>query len=410
MVTYPSTHGVFESEISQICALIHDAGNPTGDGSGRAWPNGFPYRFAEVVGDTAEDLLYNVTYGGTTYDPFPISVTNIDQSSEGRINELSLTVFNGDNLISAIVEDPYLSGNNTSNSVLAHVNGELVHGIDPRTVNVDPGTLPAGTQKTLLTEARAKGLNYSVDVVNLYGTANASFTRDQTLAVNGTWKRNKLDSRDLLGGVVEIKTTFANFLDYWPEYSIVTAVNGTDVTVKNSLPYRIGDTVKSSRGSTTATITAITNDTLSLSGALETGTTVADAVYIVNANADTESYLEDRFKINQLESMSEFVATFGLVSWMQYFKIAVPKRKYYKNTCQWRYKGPECQYPETGSGTIRTVSGVAITANGFFTAANEVAATATDDVCAKSFAACKLRNNSINFGGFPGVGRTIPRT
>ena len=26
MVTYPSTHGVFESEISQICALIHDAG------------------------------------------------------------------------------------------------------------------------------------------------------------------------------------------------------------------------------------------------------------------------------------------------------------------------------------------------------------------------------------------------
>ena len=26
MVTYPSTHGVFESAISEICALIHDAG------------------------------------------------------------------------------------------------------------------------------------------------------------------------------------------------------------------------------------------------------------------------------------------------------------------------------------------------------------------------------------------------
>ncbi len=26
MVTYPSTHGVFESAISQICELVHDAG------------------------------------------------------------------------------------------------------------------------------------------------------------------------------------------------------------------------------------------------------------------------------------------------------------------------------------------------------------------------------------------------
>ena len=26
MITYPSTHGVYESEISDVCALIHDAG------------------------------------------------------------------------------------------------------------------------------------------------------------------------------------------------------------------------------------------------------------------------------------------------------------------------------------------------------------------------------------------------
>jgi hypothetical protein len=31
------------------------------------------------------------------------------------------------------------------------------------------------------------------------------------------------------------------------------------------------------------------------------------------------------------------------------------------------------------------------------------------DVCAKSLAACTVRNNSIHFGGFPGVGRSIPR-
>jgi len=388
----------------------NDAGNPTGDGTGRAWPNGFPYRFAEVVGDTAEDLLYNVTYGGTSFAPFPISVTTLDQSSEGRINELTVTMFNGDNLVSTIVEDPFISGNNTSNSVLAHVNGELVHGIDPRTVNLDPFTLPAGTQRDLLIAARNQGLNYSVSIVNEYGTANASFTRDQTLAVNGTWKRNKLDSRDLLGGVVEIKTTFANFLDFWPEYSTVTFVNGTDVTVKNSLPYRIGDTVRSSRGTDTAAITAIVDDTLVLDGALTAGTTADDAVYIVNADADPESYLEDKYKINQLESLSEFVASFGLVSWLQYFKITAPKRKYYKNTCQWKYKGAECQYPESGTGTIRTVGGSTITANGYFTASNESTVNATEDVCAKSFAACRLRNNTINFGAFPGVGRSIPRS
>lgn len=388
----------------------NDAGNPTGDGTGRAWPNGFPYRFAEVVGDTAEDLLYNVTYAGTSFVPFPISVTTLDQSSEGRINELTITIFNGDNLVSTIVEDPFISGNNTSNSVLAHVNGELVHGIDPRTVDVDPDSLPAGTQRTLLTTARNQGLAYSVDIVNEYGTANASFTREQSLAVNSTWKSQKLDSRDLLGGVVEIKTTFANFLDFWPEYSTVVSASGTDVTVKNSLPYRVGDTVRSSRGTDTATITAIVDDTLVLDSALTTGTTLDDAVYIINADADPESYLEDKYKINQLESLSEFVANFGLVSWLQYFKITAPKRKYYKNTCQWKYKGVECQYPESGTGTIRTIGGSTITANGYFTASNETTVNATEDVCAKSFAACKLRNNTVNFGAFPGVGRSVPRS
>jgi phage-related protein len=388
----------------------NEAGNPTGDGEGRAWPNGFPYQFAEIIGDTAEDLLYNVTYGGTSYAPFPISITTVEQSSEGRINELTVTIFNGDNLISAIVEDPFISGNNISNSVLAHVNGELVHGIDPRTVNINPASLPAGTQRDLLTAARNQGLAYSSTIENEYGTANASFTRDQTISVNGTWRRNKLDSRDILGGVVEIKTTFANFLDHWPEYSIVTSVDTVNITVKNALPYRIGDTVRSSRGIDTGVITAIDNDTLVLDSALTVGTTADDAIYIVNADADPESYLEDKYKINQLESMSEFIASFGLVSWLQYFKITAPKRKYYKNTCQWKYKGVECQYPESGTGTIRTIGGSTITANGYFTASNESTINASEDVCAKSFAACRLRNNTINFGAFPGVGRSIPRS
>jgi hypothetical protein len=38
-----------------------------------------------------------------------------------------------------------------------------------------------------------------------------------------------------------------------------------------------------------------------------------------------------------------------------------------------------------------------------------IASRVNQDVCAKSLAACSLRNNSIHFGGFPGVGRTVPQ-
>jgi hypothetical protein len=57
------------------------------------------------------------------------------------------------------------------------------------------------------------------------GTSNASFDRTQTINVGGTWQEQKMDTRDLLGGVVEIKTTFANFLDTWPEYSLLNLLD-----------------------------------------------------------------------------------------------------------------------------------------------------------------------------------------
>lgn len=594
----------------------NEAGNPSGPGEGRSWPNGFPIRVAEVVGDTADDLLYNVTYGGVSYQPFPINISGIEQTSEGKINELSLTVFNFDNIISRLVEDPNLVGNNTSNSVMARVNGEWAYDIDPRTINKTPTQIGSAgsTERALLQAARDAGLAYSEDIVGYYGKQNAAFDYTQTEAVGGTWLRQRSDSRDLLGGVVEIKTTFANFLDHWPEHSNIISATSNSVnaivTVTNAAPYRIGDIVRSvtpttktsvgtitkivdnkdiyldrplldylpigtgdltmrgmyirpsgnrlfitgastdsvitytlnpawelstatflekksigtedgdpgslvfnSTGTrmlvaggatdnlysyqlssawnvTTATLSAsanilaltgesnsyglaidstgsnvytvgFTNDTvyqLRLStpwdittaslftsksiSAQETspwslsfssdgtsmyivgtagdditqytlteawnvatatstrtayfatfepspiahtwrpngtklyiGSSVTDNVYalnltqawnvatitssvsfanagrklyITNAEADTESYVEDKFRIDQLESLSEHVATFGLVSWLQYFKMSVPRRKYYKNTCQWVYKGPECQYPGPG--------------------------------------------------------------
>jgi phage-related protein len=371
------------------------AGNPTGEGEGRAYPNDFPLRFAEIVGDLTSDILYNVSYGGTTYIPFPINSSTISQGSEGTIEEITIDVFNVDNIITRVVEDPFLAGNNSSNSVQATVNGELVHGIDPRTV---PGTV-----------SNPDGLNFDQSIIDsVYGTSNASFTRSETLAVGGTWVEQKLDSRDLLGGVVEIKTTFANFLDFWPEYSTVQSINANVVEVYNALPYRVGDNVKSSTGDTEATIEAIAENTfLFLSNELSSNTSVGSPIYIINSDADSESYIEDTFKIDQLEKLNDSLATFNLISFLQYFKLITPKRKFYKNTCQWTYKGAECQYPGPGGGTI---PGTTLSANSNPIAANnEIAADVSGDVCGKSIQACTLRNNQIHFGGFPATGRTIPR-
>lgn len=389
----------------------NEYGNPTGQGEGQAWPTNFPIRFAEIVGDIADDLAYNVTYDGISYIPFPVNVTGIEQSSDGKINELTLSVFNVDNLISQIVENPFLAGYNSSNAVMAMVGGELVTNIDPRTVNaapIDVGDV-GSTPFTLLETARNQGLVFSQDTVDQYGYANATFNYETTAEVNGTWISQKADSRDMLGGIVEIKTTFANFLDVWPEYSIITSNTSTTATVKNSMPYRIGDNVRSSAGSIEATVTAIDSltDTLTISNTLSGG--VGTKLYIINPDADTESYIEDTFKIDQLESLSDHLATFGLVSWLQYFKVVVPKRKYYKNTCQWLYKGAECQYPGPGGLPIPGTNPVAYSNTNPIAANNQIASSLIGDVCSKSLTACKLRNNSIHYGGFPGVGRSVPR-
>ena len=372
------------------------AGNPTGQGTGKAWPNDFPIRFAEIVGDLTSDILYNVSYGGTSYIPFPVNASKLGQGSEGSVDEITLDVFNVDNIITRLIEDPFLAGNNSSNSVTATVNGELVNGIDPRTV--------------VGTTGNPDGLNYDAAIVGYYGRSNASFDRTQTLAVGGTWTEQKQDTRDLLGGVVEIKTTFANFLDYWPEYSTVESVSSNVIEVYNTLPYRVGDNVRSRSGTIEGTIQSIErNSFLFLSNDLEADIPIGEALYIVNPLADSESYVEDKFKIDQLEKLSDDVATFNLISWLQYFKLVTPKRKYYKNTCQWVYKGPECQYPGPGSDPIPGTSPVLIANSNPIAANNQVAADSSGDVCSKSLIACTLRNNQLHFGGFPGTGRTIPR-
>lgn len=389
-------------------------GNPTAQGEGRAWPVDVPFRFAEVVGDLQSDSIYRVKYDNLEYIPFPVDFTGLETSSDGKINEVSLTISNFDNIISTFVENPFLAGNNSSNSVIALVNEEFVHGIDPRTVNANPSDVGSSGSDAFdsLTRARANGLTYSTDVVAAYGTSNASFTYNQTLNVNGTWQEQKQDTRDLLGGVIEIKTTFANFLDYWPEYSSARYLSSNVVEVLSALPYRVGDNVIGQFGTTEATIKAIEeNKFLFLSNSLDSNTTIGDNIFIVNSEADAEAYVEDVFKIDNLEKLDLTSATFGLISWLQYFKLQVPKRKYYKNTCQWVYKGAECQYPGPSGGNIPGTSNPVLQANTVaITAANESAGTNFDlDVCGKSIQACQLRNNQIHFGAFPATGRTVPK-
>ena len=83
------------------------------------------------------------------------------------------------------------------------------------------------------------------------------------------------------------------------------------------------------------------------------------------------------------------------------------KRKYYKNTCQWEYKGAECQYP--GPGEL-PIPGTDLKSNANpIKADNTVGSNPNDDVCGKSLLACQVRNNDIHYGAFPATGRTIPR-
>ena len=366
-------------------------GNPAIGGEGKAWPLGFPYRFAEVRGDTISDISYRAHYDGDDYQCYPIESDGIGLNQEGEVNQVNVRISNFDSLIAQIVENSTIAGN-CSSAISGTVNFEQVHNLDPATV------INSATYDQAIVDSTYAGI------------ANSSITFDRCIALNGTWNPAKQDSRDLLGGVVEIKSTFATFLDYWPEYSSIRSVSGNIVELYSTAPYRINDnvTIKGAKGKS-ANVKNIVGNFLELDNKLDIG--IGTNLMIVNPDADPEAYVEDVFKVDKLNSLNGAYAEFSLTSWLQYFKLTFPRRKYYKNTCPWVYKGEECQYPEDGTGTIPgTSASTALTANGFWTVKNvQVSTVSANDECAKSFVACKLRNNQIHFGGFIGTGRTIPK-
>ena len=366
-------------------------GNPALGGGGSAWPHGFPYRFAEVRGDTISDISYRAHFNGDDYQCYPIESDGVGLNQDGEVNQISVRISNFDSLIAQIVENAFIAGN-CNNAISGTVNFEKVHNLDPATV------VNSATYDQAIVDSTYAGI------------ANSAITYDRCIELDGIWSPSKQDSRDLLGGVVEIKSTFANFLDYWPEYSSVRSVSGNIVELYSTAPYRINDnvTIKGVRGKS-ASVRNIVGNFVELSNELDIG--LGTNLMIVNPDADNDAYVEDVFKINQLTALNGALAEFSLTSWLQYFKLSFPRRKYYKNTCPWVYKGEECQYPDDGTGTIPgTSASTALTANGFWTVKNvQVDTVLANDECAKSFAACKLRNNQLHFGGFIGTGRTIPK-
>lgn len=366
------------------------SGNPDSSENDVAypWPTNFPVRIAEIRGDYVSDITYRVSFGGVEYSPYPINSTGISLDSSGKINDVTFLVSNFDGMITNLIENAYLCGYNSSNNTTGIVNGETLYNIDART---NPSNVVFDASYT-----DSLGLGY-----------NVAWSYRTTVAMGDTWVPLKQDTRDLLGGIIEIKTTFADLLDFWPEYSSILEKNGNYIKVRTTSPYRIGDIVHTDANNMATAIAVITQIAhpylvVDNSIALNPG----DNLYIKNPNASSDEFVLDTFKINNLEGLDETAAKFSLTSWLQYFKNVLPRRSFLKNTCVWVYGGEECQYPRNNNSVV---PGTTRMANGWFYANNITAPSQALDVCAKNDLACRLRNNEIHFSSFPGTGISVPR-
>ena len=357
-------------------------GNPTGDGAGYPWPYPFPLRFAETFGDDFNIPDYSIEHEGNMYKSFPINHPGISISSDGSIGEISLELANTDYYFSELVENPAIVGYNNTSAVIATVNNELVGNIDPRTV---PGNIA-----------------YDENVVSSLGSVNSAFSYASTASLGEEWVSIVKDSRDLLGAVVEIKSIYASNLKYWPEFSLISTINSNVLTVTDTSPYRLGDLVQSNTGIAIGNIVYIANNEIKVDSATLSGVSSGEKLYIVNSNYDPYAYLDHKFIVTKMISYDEARVAFNLSERTTQINKELPRRKFYKNTCPWKYKGIECKYPTGGSGFISNTY-PEVSANGMFTVNNATTSDPALDKCSKSITACRLRNNSQNFGGFPGT-------
>ena len=381
------------SEMSDIIRLISIyypgewySDNKELPNNSRAWPHLFPMRFctagfSEQEIDSVTPETYPVEFDGIEYLPIPIDMADISEDSDGKINKFSISIFNVDNMVNAIINNPNLAGY-SSEGISITVDGQTITGIDARTV---PGNSA-----------------YNPAIVNYYGTTNATIDKRQNDLLGGTWTQVKEDSRHLLGAVVKITSTFQRFLKYWPEYSTITSnPNNNTVNVKDAVVYRVGDKVRTSSNSTTATITSITNNSVIYLDSNIQGI-IGDRLYIVNPDGDTAASVTEVFTIDKLEGIKQDVVTFELSSFLQFFTRKIPRERYFRNNCRFKYKDARCGYRGPGDYIIRGTSNRRANPKAV-TIANEETTDLTKDQCAKTLEACQLRGNDYNYGGFISV-------
>lgn len=392
---YIATKNSFEQEPVVILYDIYypgewypsnDNDNPSKSGAGYPWPYPFPLRYIQVFGDDLEIPDYSITHNNNEYKALPVNSSGVSLASDGTLGEVTLTLDNTGYYFSSLVENPLLVGNNTTGGITATVNGELVTNIDYRTNPTHP--------------------DYDASVASSRGGNNVAFDYSSTIALGDTWEPIIHDSRDILGAVVKIKTIYASQLEYWPEYAVVRSLTDNVITVSDTSMYRVGDTVVGNADPSQGTIVSINGNEVVVSQPSITGLTTGHKLLIENANYDPYAYREHELILNKMISYNESSITFNLAERNANLVDELPNRKFYKNTCPWKYKGVYCKYPSSAVGVIANTY-PETTANGMFTVTNTSTNNPALDRCAKTVTACKLRNNIQNFGGFPGTNEKL---
>ena len=349
--------------------------------NGYDWQHDFPIRWAEPISGLEGN--YSVISNGKEYPVIPFDITSISEKEDGSVGQVTLSVFNQNDFVSALIENPNLGGYSTD-GVTVTKDGESVKGIDPRTV---PGS---GEYDSSVVDAHYDGKD------------NSAISYEQAQSNNWNWTKIKEDSRDLLGAVVKITTTYVKYLDRWPEFSTITSRsdNNLELTVENSTYYRVGDKViVDSSPSAILTITAISGNVITVNTA---ASDIGNILYIINEEASPFDGSNRYFKISQLRALAGDSAEFILSDWMDYFNNKIPRSRYHKNLCRFKYKDGRCGYPGPGGLPIQ---GADKTSNAHpVTLTNGTSTKTSDDVCAKTLEACLVRNNAHRFGGFIATG------
>jgi lambda family phage minor tail protein L len=87
---------------------------------------------------------------------------------------------------------------------------------------------------------------------------------------------------------------------------------------------------------------------------------------------DTDNYVEDIYYIDYYTTAQDDVV-FTCTSKLDILSVQLPGRKYFRNTCAWKFKSIQCGYP---GGTA---------------------------TCNKTLQTCRALGNSQRYGGFPSI-------